>query len=411
MSSSYSVGVSLGLSAEKFAAPKQAKAQQKVVDENIDATRSNMIADVTAQYLAALRATASVAVTQQQVIRSRQFFDLANARLQVGSGNGLDAKQAEVDVNRAELQLLRVRQAESQARIELLRRIGIPLGPGADSVQLVEAFPLTQVTVDVAQLLQAATQDNTSLRVAAAQEEVSRLSLSTARKAYFPTFSISTGISGSSQAVTNTDGLVAARFASARNSASNCELQNALYSRLTSPLPLPNGGIVADCFSQAGLTSDGGSLTPAAAAAVREGNEGFPFNYRRGPLGVSFGISLPIWDGFQRANRIASARVAVEDSRDLLRARTLDVSAQIISRSGDLRTAWEAIRLQDLVRTNAQQQLQLAQARFQGGSATALDVQTAQNSLAQAEADYVTAVYDYHTAVVSLETLVGRPLR
>ncbi|MBI3081519.1 MAG: TolC family protein [Gemmatimonadetes bacterium] len=45
------------------------------------------------------------------------------------------------------------------------------------------------------------------------------------------------------------------------------------------------------------------------------------------------------------------------------------------------------------------------------GSATFLNVLDAQAAAQQAEADYVRAVYDYHRAIVQLETAVGRPLR
>ena len=62
-------------------------------------------------------------------------------------------------------------------------------------------------------------------------------------------------------------------------------------------------------------------------------------------------------------------------------------------------------------RTLAREQLQLAQDRYRIGQGTALEVADAQNAVTQAEADYVSAVYDYHQAVVALEAAVGRPLR
>jgi len=59
----------------------------------------------------------------------------------------------------------------------------------------------------------------------------------------------------------------------------------------------------------------------------------------------------------------------------------------------------------------AREQLQLAQDRYRLGSGTALEVADAQNAVTRAEVDYVSAVYDYHLAVVALEASVGRPLR
>jgi outer membrane protein TolC len=74
-------------------------------------------------------------------------------------------------------------------------------------------------------------------------------------------------------------------------------------------------------------------------------------------------------------------------------------------------TNWQAAQIADSNRTAAREQLTLARARYQVGSGTALEVADAQNAVTQAEAGYINAVYDYHTAVVGLEAAVGRPLR
>jgi outer membrane protein len=45
------------------------------------------------------------------------------------------------------------------------------------------------------------------------------------------------------------------------------------------------------------------------------------------------------------------------------------------------------------------------------GNGTFLDLLGARVASEQAEADYITAVYDYHKAYAALENAVGRPMR
>jgi outer membrane protein TolC len=135
VSSNYNIGVSLGLSYGTFLAPKQAKAQQRVTQENIASAGLNLTADITNQYLLALRADASVLVAEQQVARNGDFRDQARARFQVGRGDMVEVRQSEVAKSNADVQLLRARQNAIETRIELLRRMGIPAGTSAGTAR------------------------------------------------------------------------------------------------------------------------------------------------------------------------------------------------------------------------------------------------------------------------------------
>ena len=77
----------------------------------------------------------------------------------------------------------------------------------------------------------------------------------------------------------------------------------------------------------------------------------------------------------------------------------------------ELATVYRAIAVQEQSRAAARDQLRLAQDRYRLGVGTALEVADAQTAVQRAEADYVTAVYDYHKAIAALEAAVGRPLR
>ncbi len=411
IASNYNISASLTLSMRELLAPGQQKAQQQVVEENITGAGVSLTADVTTQYLAALRAEAQIEVARQQLARNDEFLSLAQARQNVGQANLLDVRQAEVTRGRSEVTLLRARQASTEAKIELLRRLGLPAGEGVDSIRLTELFPLSEPTYALEALLQAAGTENPTLRAADAQALSARYGVRSAKAAYLPSFSINTGISGFTQQFTDVNPQLASALAGAQGSAANCTFQNGILSRLTTPHPAPNGGIIPDCSSFAGLDATGTALQADITQGIRNRNSGWPFSYTTQPWSISAGVSLPLWDGFARAQNVSQARAAEDDAREAVRARRLDVSGTIQARLGSVRTAFEAARIQDVNRTLAREQIQLAQDRYRIGQGNALELADAQNAVTQAEADYVTAVYDYHQAVVALEAAVGRPLR
>lgn len=411
ISSSYNVSVSMGISYARLLAPGQGKAQQRVTEENIAAAGVNLVADVTTQYLAVLRADASVDVGVQQVARNADFLELARAQFQVGRGDMVAVRQAEVAKASADVQLLRARQQATDARIELLRRIGLPAGPDVAALTLTEQFALTEPRFDLAALQRQARDQNPQLRAADAQADAANYGVRSARAEYLPSLGISTGLSGFTQQATNVDPLIAGQVASAQSAVANCAFQNAILERLTSPHPAPGGGIIPDCQAYAGLDASGTRLLPDLESAIRDANDNWPFGFTRQPWSLSVGISLPIFDGFSREARVSAARAQADDAREALRGQRLLIDGQVQSQVLAVETSWRAAQIADSNRTAATDQLTLAREKFRLGSGTSLEVADAQNSVTQAEVGYVNAIYDYHTAVVGLEAAVGRPLR
>ncbi len=411
VSSSYSIDASWSLNARTWLAPGQARAQQRATEEAIDGAAVDLTASVTSQYLNVLRATASVEVAEQQVRRNQEFLDLAQARYDVGQATLIDVRQAEVTKASGDVQLLRARQAETEARLELVVRLGLPITDGAETLQLAEGFPLAVPDFDATALTGLALGENPNLRSLEARQDASRIGVRAARSEYLPSFSISTGLSGFTQQFTDEGTLVQNALSSALGSAANCSFQNGILERLTSPHPSPNGGIIADCNAFAGLDATGSGLQPDLRQSILDRNSVFPFNFSRQPWSIRLGVSLPIWDAFSRSSRIAQARAQLDDAEEQVRGRRLEVAAQVRGRVAGVRAAWETAQIQERNRASAREQLQLAQERYRIGNGTALEVADAQNAVTRAEADYVTAVYDYHLVVVGLEAAVGRPLR
>ncbi len=366
---------------------------------------------MTAQYLQVLRAQASVQVAEQQVARNGEFLEQARARFQVGRGDMVEVRQAEVTKARADVQLLQAGQLVREAKIELLRRMGLPVPADLDGMMLTEQFALTRPAFELGALQRMARDQNPDLRAADARADAASIGVRAAKAEYLPSFSVSTGLSGFTQDATNVDPLLQGAFASAEAQRDNCEFQNAILVRLTSPHPAPGGGLIADCNAFAGLNSTGTAPAPELEAALRDNNSNFPFGFQRSPWSISFGVSLPIFDGFSRAARVSAARAQEDDAREALRAQRLLIDGQVQAQVLAVETAWRAAEIADTNRVAAADQLTLANARYRLGSGTALEVADAQNAVTQAEADYVNAVYDYHLAVVGLEATVGRPLR
>lgn len=408
VSSSYNFSANWQLNARTFITPSIQRAQQRVTEANIEGAGVTLVSDVTSQYLTALRAAAVVRVATQQIARDTQFLSLARVRQQVGQGTGLDVLTAQTSLASAQGQLLQTQQAATQAKIELLRRLGIPADANVDAIALIEPFPLVEPKFEFETLRNMAHESNPSIRSAQETQATDRLNLKAARMDRLPSFSISTGLSGYTQQFTNSNILISNRVLAAQGAEANCVFQNDILARLTSPIP---NGIIPNCQTYAGLDATGGALLPDVEAAIRKNNSVFPFNFTRQPMSVSFGVSLPIWDAYSRSLRISQAAASMDQARENVRAQQLFTDAQIQSQLLTVRTAWARMQIQDTNRGTAAQQLLLAQNRYQVGNGTALEIADAQNAVTQSEADYVTAIYDYHLAVAGLEAAVGRPLR
>jgi outer membrane protein TolC len=408
LQSNYGFSAGVQLSTRVFLTPSIQRAQLHFTEENINAAGVNLVSNVTSQYLNVLRARATVDVAIRQITSDTTFLAFARARQQVGQASLIDVLQAQTTMATAQVQLLQARQAETQAKITLIQFLGLPGDANVDSLTLTEPFPLVEPKFDLATLEGMAGSGNPGIRALEAQDHANALSVRAARLDRLPTFSISAGLSGYTQQFTDENILISNQLSSAQAAEANCVFQNQIIEGLTTPIP---GGIIPDCKAFAGLDPTGNALQPSEIASIRNTNAVFPFAFTRQPLSLNVRISLPIWDAYNGSLRISQAEAAADAGREGLRAQRLATDALIQSQLLAVSTAWQRTQIQDTNRVTARQQLQLAQDRYRIGNGSALDLATAQNALTQSEADYVTAVYDYHLAVVGLEAAVGRPLR
>jgi len=413
--SGYSAGFNWQLDGPRLTAPGLQKANRQATDEDIANQDVVLRADVTIQYLDALQTDAQVDVSRQQLERNKNFLDLANAKYRVGQGTLIEVRQAEVQVGQAELDLLRAQQAQRTSRIELFRRIGVVPPVSVDQVVLPDTFPVTQPDYQLDQLLDLAAEQNPSLTALKSRSRTASLTVRSAKREYWPSLSVRAGWSGYTQHFTDEGLLISQSTTQAQATASNCNFQNDIILGLPAQsLPEPpwaNGGIIPDCNAYAGLNSTGTALSDTLLNKTKSANNMFPFHFTSQPFTAQFVISLPIWDGFNRNLHVAQARAQEEDAQEIVRARGLQVRADVESRLFTLISAYQAIGVQTKNREAARDQLRLAQDRYRLGSGTSLEVSDAQNAVQRAEGDYVNAVYIYHKSLTALEAAVGRPLR
>jgi outer membrane protein len=152
-------------------------------------------------------------------------------------------------------------------------------------------------------------------------------------------------------------------------------------------------------------------FTDAQAAAIRSSNSQFPFKFERSPLALTASLSLPVFDNFNREERVQRASVEREAAAYNVKAKDLAMTADVTQAYLTLKTAAQTVALQEQNATKAQEELSYAEERYKVGASTFLDVVTSRGTYEQALIDRVNAVYDYHKAFAALENAVGRPLR
>jgi outer membrane protein len=153
------------------------------------------------------------------------------------------------------------------------------------------------------------------------------------------------------------------------------------------------------------------AFTAADASAIRNSNSKFPFNFTKSPRSISAMLSLPLFDGFAREQRVQESMASRSDARYAVRARELALTADVTAAYLTVVTAEQTATLQEQNAAKAKQELKLVQDRYRIGATTFVDLTQARATYERAESDRINAIYDYHKAFAALESAVGHPLR
>jgi outer membrane protein len=394
LSSSASLQVGAQYNIGSVLAPKQQRASLDAAQADVTSSEQTLRANVTLQYLNVLQAQARASLQDTLLANTQAQLDLARARESVGAATTLDVRRAEVAVGQQQVAVLQSRNTVEVEKLRLFQQMGVPQPA---NVRLTSELPVTEPTLKLDDLLNQSRSANPGLASLRSRQEAANIGVRSAKSLYTPTLSLNTGINGFTSQNQDIESQINDSRNSVASSRRSCFTNDSLRTRAGLP------SISAQCNAIA--------FTDAQANAIRSANEVFPFDFTRNPITVNAQLSIPIFDGFNREQRVQQAVATRRDAEYQVKARELQLVADVTSAHLTLVTAYRTVRLQEQNSQAAREALMLAQERFRVGANTFVDVSQARADYERAETDRINAIYDFHKAYATLEGAVGRPIR
>jgi outer membrane protein len=119
-------------------------------------------------------------------------------------------------------------------------------------------------------------------------------------------------------------------------------------------------------------------------------------------------VSMPLFSGFQRPQRIAQQRLLIQQlrtQRDLLEDQ---VEHQVRTYADQVEESRQRATAQRLAVRQAQRGYEIATVQYREGISSALELTDAESALRQSEFNYAEAIYDYLVARARLEDALGQ---
>ena len=383
--SQWQLNLSYTLNASVFISPAYNRANRDAAEADIGTAGATLRNNVAVAYIAVLQAVAQANLQDTLVADDSAQLALAQARVAAGAATPLDVQRAEVTLGQQNVSAVQAKNQVDVTKLQLFQVLGVTQPKG---VQVRDTFQVVPIQYSLDSLQTIAHQSNPQLVALGAREHAADVDVSRQRGLYTPQLQIQTGLSGYTFSYTNLD-----RF-----------IQNQNVQQQFNYALCKNAGFpIAECGSP--------TLTPGEQQSLRNQFSGFPFAFVNNPRSIFATLSLPIFDGFQREQKVEQAYAARQNAQYNKRAQELALTANVTSAYLNLTTAARTASLQQENAARAREELSLAQARYQVGAASSLDVTDAVASFERAETDRINAVYSYQTAFAALENAVGRPLR
>ena len=164
------------------------KAGVRVAELSEALAREEVASRTGLSYLEALRADRAVVAAQANVELAQALLQLARDQRNAGVATGVDVIRAQTRLAEQQVGLAQAQTNSEQARLNLQRLIGLPLGSAmtlTDQLRFVED-PLPSVDTAVAQ----AAQDRREIQVAEEENRVSQLEVQSARAEHLPSLEV-----------------------------------------------------------------------------------------------------------------------------------------------------------------------------------------------------------------------------
>lgn len=388
----YQLGLTYTLNAATLFTPGFAHANRDAAEADVAAQNERLVDTVAEQYVTIVEDQAKAALQDSLVADVRAQLELTRARVTAGAGTPLDSVRAAVTVGQQETQAL---QAHNQVEIDKLRlfqELGVAAPP---SVQFAETYPVAPPPFSLDSVLALARGANPQLTALRLRSHAANVGMHRAWGLYTPTFQLATGTAGYTYQYTNPAFVVASDNAALAQQFGSCMTLDTLGR--AAGLPPRNCGASA--------------LTLTQADSVQRANRLSPFAFQNIPRSVVGTLTLPLFDGFQREQRVEQAKVDRTTAVYNQRARELQLTADVTSAYLTLVTAVRTVDIQEQNTKAARDALSLAEERYRLGASTIVDVADARAAYERADNDRISAVYDYHKAFAALESAVGHRLR
>jgi outer membrane protein TolC len=121
-------------------------------------------------------------------------------------------------------------------------------------------------------------------------------------------------------------------------------------------------------------------------------------------------LTWAIFDGALTIGKVQQAKALYQKSQTELENRSRQIELDVRTAYSDFLEAKEVLDSQTKVQEQAEEALREANARFDAGTGTQLDVLDAETSLTQARTTQVQALHDYDTARAKFERAIGAEL-
>ncbi|MFQ5678898.1 MAG: TolC family protein [Gemmatimonadota bacterium] len=118
-------------------------------------------------------------------------------------------------------------------------------------------------------------------------------------------------------------------------------------------------------------------------------------------------VSLPLFDGRERAGRVQQAQAARDRERYALERLEKDVRLDVQQSLQALRAAREQVAASESNVRRAERALEIAQTRFRNGLSTQVELNDAELAATRARTNYAQALYNYNVARAALQAAAG----
>jgi outer membrane protein TolC len=172
---------------QKLAGWRQARAQLEAAQATEAQARFASALLTESDYYAALAAEELTRVTTNRVRRAEEQLTIARARVQSGAAVQTDSLQLLLELSRAQVDSLRQHSTLRNARLELGRRVGLPIGAEPVPLDTVAAQPLPFSFDDA---VRRALAQGPAYRIARANERSAQAQLFGRRGSYLPRASL-----------------------------------------------------------------------------------------------------------------------------------------------------------------------------------------------------------------------------